>query len=204
MKRLFPVLLVLLLISCMVVPASASTVDAIEDQNFWLMGDLDWFDDAEGALGAIYNTILDVVDRLDWLDSTMRDVETEIIFGVKDLLSPLTNIAQRVEDIYNYLGLYFGMKWSEDIEIRDEADDKETEIDDVTDIFATAPTIDQDAIDGVISDVGGQFENITSDENGLVLFGALGDIADSEIGRHVIPTSAMLGVLSFILFGKVF
>ena len=223
MKRIAFFLLVLLLIPCLIIPASASTVDAIEDQNFWLMGDLDWFDDAEGALGAIYNAIVDVVDRLDWLDSAVRDVETAIIDGLKtgieDTLGEIVvAIKNGVNNIYSsMIQVVMKLNSIEDVvkkllqegsnradEIIDEAQNKQDEIDDITDALATAPTINQDDIDSVISDVGNQFQNITSDESGTTLFGALGQIADLEIFKQVVPTSAMLGVLSFILFGKVF
>lgn len=77
-------------------------------------------------------------------------------------------------------------------------------LDSMGDILETSPTIDQDSFDDSISGINGKFQNITSDADGTVLFGALGQIAGGNVFSQLIPTSAMLGILSFALFGRVF
>ena len=114
------------------------------------------------------------------------------------------SLAQKTEDIYNQLVIYLGMQWPEDDELQEEGKDKQDEIDEITDIFATAPTINQDDLDSVISDIDDKFDLVNNNESGVPLFESLGEIAGSHIGREIIPTSAMLGLLSYILFGKVF
>ena len=268
MKRIASFLLVLLLIPGMVVPASATTADAIEDQTFWLLGDLDWFSDSLGGLGEIYYAILDAVDRLDWLDATMRDVETAIIDGLKtgvaetlgqlvviikdnvvsiqDAISSIktsldtgstntsTNtIGKVVYSIYNFLfntlqGLIRSMQTTingikstlVDIlgtlgslingradlssSVQDEAEDKDQQISDINDVLATAPTIDQESFDSVISDIEDKYNNLIGGQDNDAFFGSLTRISELDVFREIVPVSVMLGLVSFVLFGKVF
>lgn len=78
------------------------------------------------------------------------------------------------------------------------------DLDEIGEILSTAPTIPDDSVDSAVSGVNGKFQNITGDADGAVLFGALGEIARGNIFSQLLPTSAMLGVLSFALFGRVF
>ena len=305
-KRFLPLLLVLLLIPCLVIPASATTqgvIDAIEDTlttnegktaaqilyNIWLQvrdtklglglsedyNLLDLFQDFSISLGEamgenalnIMELIQNAVDRLDWLDSQVRDVETAIQNGFDDTTGKLTAILEQiytngtltigeyVKGIRSYIvdintkletggsygigevvrHIYNGVEsipqfiTSVKMEISkmsiaitekldvlingdssvsdpvvDNAEDTMSDLEDMKEILSTAPTIDDSGFDSSISGVNGKFQNITSDADGTLLFGALGEIASGNIFSQLLPTSAMLGVLSFALFGRVF
>ena len=272
MKRFVPLLLVLLLLPCLIVPAFATTADVVDEletqttylstildacnaighnlqSNFqalqnWLGfsseyslydGLKDMFQSLGDGLGDRFD---DVVDRLDWLDDSVRDVET----GILDILEQLyTNgaltIGEYVKGIRTYIvsidekltlplgGTIGGAVGSienfianidlkieqlvkgntgQANDVLDDSPPLQTELDEYEDILATAPTIDEDAFDNAITDVNGKFNGITTDENGTVFFGALGQLANTAPISVIVLTSAMLAVLSFALFGRTF
>lgn len=274
-KRFSAFLLILVLVPCLIVPASATTSDVVDEletqttylstildacnaigsnlqSNFralktWLGfsaeyslydGLKDMFQSLGDGLGERFD---DVVDRLDWLDDSVRDVET----GILDILEQLyTNgaltigeyvkgIRSYVLDTYTYLSttmqtgleaIQSGVSASAGrlgnlvsmvnqlvtgdrqgaSDILEESPPLQTEIDEYEEILSTAPTIDEDAFDTALGDVNGKFNGITTDENGVALFGAFGQLANTQPISVIIPTSAMLAVLSFALFGRTF
>lgn len=245
-KRLIPLLLLLLLLPCLIVPASATTQDVVDtlDENHSELGE--WL----GTMGA------DIVDRLDWLDDTVRDVETAILNGFADTTGKLTaileeiytngalTIGEYVKGIRSYIvdintkletgftqtigQLVYGI-WDNLVtiglkvgnisnqikqlvtgdstgaeEVVEDIPPLQTELDEMEDVLATAPTIDQDGFDTAVDDINGKYQNIYTDEDGTLLFGALGKIGNSAPFSVLIPTSAMLGVVAFALFGRVY
>lgn len=236
MKRLFPLLLVLLLIPCLIVPASAASTDTILENiydnvvDIWIQNDI-WYETFGGWLS-------DIVDRLDWIDQEVSSIETSVLkilqeiytqgtltIGecVKGIRSYVVSIAGYLETGYDLtigqvvyrisefvadIGTKFDTLLEGTVDnagsvVGDSLMQNEN-LDNMGSIIETAPSIDQGNIDSSIRDVNGKFQNITSDADGTLLFGALGQIAGSNIFSQLLPTTAMLGVLSFALFGRVF
>lgn len=249
MKRLLPLLLILLLIPCLIVPASASTqgvIDAIWDTHDELG---EWLGT---TLGDLRDLLTDVVTYLGWIDQEVSSIETNVLkilqeiytqgtltIGecVKGIRSYIVTINEKLETGMEYtIGVCVGniheiVAWmhnnvasiaraveslpaalehlvsgdsSKADDIVDDVSPLETEIQDMEDVLATSPTIDQEGFDTALDDINGKFNGITSDENGAMFFGALGDIANTAPFSVIVPTSAMLAVLSFALFGRTF
>lgn len=141
---------------------------------------------------------------------TQPEVSGEVGILVKiwalltEKLPILNTISENISSIGEQLGSLVDGDSGKADEIVQDTPPLETEFDEMEDILATAPTIDQDGFDDVVTGVNGKFQNIYTDENGTVLFGAMGTIANGNIFSQIIPTAAMLGVLSFALFGRVF
>lgn len=272
MKRLFPLLLILLLIPCMIVPAAATTTPdwAVDDDvtvaqwlhsiNSYIGRIWTYFPEYIGEIGSnlhiegksITEYILDVVDRLDWLDDSVRGVETQVInileeiytqgaltigecvkgirsyivqindkleTGVEKALGALVaSVESYVRSIYNQLGgmslqlssivknlgtLITGDSSKVD-EIVPDATQVQDDFSDMESILETSPEIDQEGFDSAVSGVNGKFDGITTDADGTLLFGALGELSNANIFRQLLPTTAMLGVLSFALFGRLY
>lgn len=312
MKRFVPLLIVLLLLPCLIVPASATTqgvIDAIEDTlifgddktaaeilyNIWLKArDIDnsiWDTHDElgewlgVTLGDIRDLLTDTVDRLDWLDNSVRGLETQLeeilnnlyvsaeytigtavdrlrVYtyqmnnAVQSLGAQLADIITKlyvsadytigtaVDRIRTYTfqinekvativnDLYVSAEYTVGTAIdrirtytyqinekfttllkgdTDRAEDiledsppLQTEIDDYEDILATAPSIDADSFDNAITDVAGRFDGMNANSNDNALFSSLAQITGMLPLSSIIPTSAMLAVLSFALFGRTF
>lgn len=135
------------------------------------------------------------------------------IVNIADNLTPSMGgkLADIIDSTYNYvsqIGMYVEMLANGNFDkVEDVLDDSpplQTEMDEFEEILATAPTVDEDAFDTALGDVNGKFNGITTDENGAVLFGAFGQLANTQPLSVMIPTSAMLAVLSFALFGRTF
>lgn len=235
MKRLLPLFLILLLIPCLAVPASASTqgvIDAIWDTHDELG---EWLGT---TLGDLRDLLTDTVDYLGWIDQEVSSIETNVLKILQEIYTQGTlTIGECVKGIRSYIvqindKLETGTDWSvgqfiayirDDVgsimayvhdiwqgkssvskPVVDKAEQTMDDLEDMENVLATSPTIDDSGVDSAITGVNGKFQNITNDADGTVFFGSLGEIARSNIFVQLIPTSAMLGVLSFALFGRVF
>ena len=213
MKRLLPVLLVLLLIPCFIIPASATSTNTILENihesvdDIWIQNDI-WYEIFGDYLSTIADTLDWIDGSLDWLRynclNLIQTAVDSISKTLNTLVTPITTGMEKLGDIYDMLVINFNIKSSDDFEVIEDGEDKADEIDDITDIIATSPSFDDDAIDDVIIDVQDDFSGMTTDESGNMYFSALGNIANSAVGFSIVPMSAMLGVVSFLLFGKVF
>lgn len=209
MKRFFPLLLVLLLLPCLIVPASASTqgvIDAIWDTHDELG---EWLG---VSLGDIIDRLWDIIDRLDWLDDAVRAVETELIkIGKQLFASAEYTIGTAVDRIRVYVyqinqkldSLVSGESDKAD-DIVDDAPPLQTEIQDMEDVLATAPTIDGDSFDSAIDDAYSKYNGMNTQGTGNVLFTSLSQVATMPPLSYLIPTASMLAVVSFAVFGRIF
>lgn len=174
-------------------------------------------------LALVAENMRTAVDYLGWIDSEVSSIETNVVNILQEIYTQGTlTIGECVKGIRSYVVSIDGKMDSVVSSLRELVEglvdgNKEQVLPDVGenlmqqesmemmgDIIATAPSIDQSGIDGAIGEVNGKFNGITTDQYGLEYFGALGQIANANVFKQLLPTAGMLSVISFALFGRVF
>lgn len=185
------------------------------------------FDGESLSVGSLLALVADymrsTVDYLGWIDSEVSAIEGNVVSILQEIYTKgALTIGECVKGIRTYVVSIDGKMDSVVSSLRELVDglvdggkDQVLEevgenllvqdnMDMMGDIIETAPSIDQSGIDGAIGEVNGKFNGITTDQYGLEFFGALGQIANSNAFKQLIPTAGMLSVISFALFGRVF